>query len=188
MTEEQPKTPAEDTDGASPKENEEPTAAELFNTLRGEELEDMISNAGFVPKDSIEDIVKQRLESRREEDRREAERKALEEQNEFKTLYEAEQKKVEEFAPYKESAERYRGALETHLEAQKKDLPEHVKELLEKQDPVDQLDYLSKHRDQLVAAPQGVPQTPGGSSGTGGGGSDQSPAERARQRRLIKRK
>lgn len=36
--------------------------------------------------------------------------------------------------------------------------------------------------------PAAVPQTPGGSSGTGGGGSDQSPAERARQRRLIKRK
>src|SRR5512133_496962 len=58
-----------------------------------------------------------------------------------------------------EQAARYKGALEQALAAEKKALPRHVLALLEKLDPLEQMEYLSANREELAQtfAPGGVP-------------------------------
>ena len=66
--------------------------------------------------------------------------------------------------PYKETAERYKGALAAILATQRGNLPGHVIELLDRLDPVDQLEYIAKHQKELAApnAPQINAGTPNG--------------------------
>ena len=72
------------------------------------------------------------------------------------------QVKVGELEPLGELAGRYRQALEKYLSAEKKDLPEHLSVLLEKLDPVEQLEYLSGHRQALMPGgrAEGIPASP----------------------------
>lgn len=62
----------------------------------------------------------------------------------------------------KERADRLAAALTTHLDQQRKDMPKHVLDLLDKLDVVDQLEWVAKHRDEVVGAGgrPGVPATP----------------------------
>jgi hypothetical protein len=69
--------------------------------------------------------------------------------------------KVAELEPVSAQTDRYRGALETFLTAEKKDLPGHVLVLLEKLDPVDQAEYLAANREELLPkSAAGVPASP----------------------------
>jgi len=58
-----------------------------------------------------------------------------------------------------ETVKRYEKALKGQLEATRGELPEHITELLDTMDPVRQLEYLAKHREELTptATPPGGP-------------------------------
>ena len=66
--------------------------------------------------------------------------------------------------PLGEQVQRYKSALEKSLAAEKKDLPKHVLVLLEKLDPVEQIEYLAVNREELGngnrARLEGVPASP----------------------------
>lgn len=79
-----------------------------------------------------------------------ADAERLAQQQEWQTLAEKRQKALDELKPYKETAERYKGALGLILETQRANLPGHVVELLDKLDPVDQLEYIAKHQVELA--------------------------------------
>lgn len=96
MTEETQTTPATDAptgDAPGKESGEDKSARDLIAELGADDLDELLLAAApdkFVSKDKVEDIVKERLNSEREQRKAEAERKALEEQNEFKALYEKE--------------------------------------------------------------------------------------------------
>lgn len=87
--------------------------------------------------------------------REEAETKALEEQKEFQKLAEQRAAQVAELTPKAEQVERYQAALTKILETEKAGVQEHVLALLEKLDPVEQLEWIAANRDKLK-----VPETP----------------------------
>jgi hypothetical protein len=102
--------------------------------------------------------------------KKQAEEDALVKNQEYQKLADERGKRVAELEgqvgeleTVRTQAERYKGALETYLQAEKKDLPKHVLTLLEKLDPVDQIEYISANREQLGKSnegPQGVPPSP----------------------------
>ncbi len=125
----------------------------------------------------VDRIVKDRLErekSAREKAaaklREDAEADALKKNQEWQTLSQKTearanelQARVGELEAVGSQVERYKVALEKNLEAEKKDLPKHVLVLLEKLDPVEQLEYLAANREVLGKAgraSEGVPSTP----------------------------
>lgn len=66
-------------------------------------------------------------------------------------------KERDELLPYKEQAERYRAALEKLVNETMKGVPKHLLPLMEKMDPVETLEYLTKHGKDLnvrFAAPE----------------------------------
>lgn len=80
---------------------DERSVQDIIKDLSSDDLDALILSAApdkFVSKDKVEDIVKERLNSEREQRKAEAERKALEEQNEFKALYEKEKSEREKLA------------------------------------------------------------------------------------------
>lgn len=123
----------------------------------------------------VERIIKERLERERkkaEQDRQKAEEdaraKALKEQGEFKQLAEEQalrlaklEEQVKEVEALQEQVKRYSESLQKQLEEQKKSLPDAILALLEKQDPLEQLDWLAKHRESLTkSSASGIPPTP----------------------------
>lgn len=96
-----------------------------------------------------------------------AEAERLAKAQEWQALAEKRQAAVDELKPYKDTAERYKGALTAILSAQRGNLPGHVIELLDKLDPVDQLEYIAKHQKELAApvAPQINAAAPNGAAG-----------------------
>jgi hypothetical protein len=96
-----------------------------------------------------------------------AEAERLAKAQEWQTLAEKRQAALDELKPYKETAERYKGALAAILATQRGNLPGHVIELLDKLDPVDQLEYIAKHQKELAApaAPQINAAAPNGAAG-----------------------
>jgi hypothetical protein len=128
--------------------------------------------------EQVDGIVKDRLERERktaeaktQKDREDAEAARLKEQGEFEklanqraaTITELEAK-VTEGETHKTRADRYETALKAHLETQRKDLPAHITALLDRMDPVDQLEYIAANREALGAKPgqngSGIPATP----------------------------
>lgn len=126
--------------------------------------------------EDVDRIVKERLEREKLARERatarakeEAEAEALKKNQEWQALADVNAKKADELAarvaqlePVGEQVERYRSALERSLAAEKKDLPKHVLVLLEKLDPVEQIDYLAANRDALgrTTGAAGVPASP----------------------------
>jgi MFS superfamily sulfate permease-like transporter len=127
---------------------------------------------------AIDERLKKRLEreQRKAEElaqkaRDEAEAKALADQQEWQKLAEKHGKSAEtlkaeldtrlaDLEAVNQRIERAEEALAGYLKAEKEGLPESVLELLEKLDPVDQLAYLTKHRDALTSKADGVPPSP----------------------------
>lgn len=77
--------------------------------------------------------------------------------------------KLDELEPLGDQVDRYKGALESYLVTEKKDLPKHVLVLLEMLDPVEQIEYLAANREEL-----------GKVGGKLGGGVPASPEPKAR--------
>jgi hypothetical protein len=123
----------------------------------------------------VDRIVAERLQREQakatqaaEKAKREAEELAATQQGEFKTLAEQRQQRiaaleqqVAEVETQKARADKYEAALKQHLDAQRKDLPKHILELLDDKDPADQLSWLSKNAEQLgTTARPGIGPTP----------------------------
>ena len=92
--------------------------------------------------------------------REEAEAEGLKKSEEWQTLAKKLEARVGELEPTAEQVTRYKGAIEKYLAAEKKDLPKHILALLDKLDPVDQIEYLSANRDEIGKGLQGVPPSP----------------------------
>ncbi len=132
--------------------------------------------AGLFTQADVDRIVKERLEREKtareraaQKAREEAESQALKQKQEWQTLAEMNatragelQARLGELEPLGDQMARYRSALEKSLADEKKDLPRHVVVLLEKLDPVEQLEYLAVNRAELGrdTRPEGVPATP----------------------------
>lgn len=123
--------------------------------------------AATFTKDDVERIVKERLEraqKRAEADQakaaEEARVKALAEQGEWRTLAEQHATRIAELEQHatkiptlEQDRDRYRGAVTTLLKTQRADLPKPIQDLLDKLDPVDQLEWIAANRATLNATP-----------------------------------
>jgi len=132
----------------------------------------------------LDEIVKARLEreKKKAEEAAEAatqaaEAKALKDQEKYKELAEKfekdlvdERTKLTELSTLPEKLERTEGALKKLLETQRKGLPDHLIKLLDKMDPVDQLEYIAENKDVLFKTSDAPPKTPKG-------GGDNKPTE-----------
>lgn len=123
-------------------------------------------------KAQVEQIVKERLE--RAQKKAEADQaaaaeaarvKALEEQGEWKTLAEKRAQQLAELetkaqaaATAEASVARYRIALEAYLKSERADMPKPIVALLDKLDPVDQLEWIAANRAELTKPAGGTPQ------------------------------
>ena len=112
---------------------------------------------------------KKNQEAATEKARKKAEEDALLKNQEFQKLAEERGKRIAELEPLgdqiksaTETADRYKGALEKYLETEKKGLPKHVLTLLDKLDPVEQIEYIAANREELgkPKGPDGVPASP----------------------------
>jgi hypothetical protein len=110
-----------------------------------------------------------------------AEAARLAEQGKFKELAEAAEKKASDLEPFKTKAERAEAALTKLLEEERKGLPKHVTELLDKLDPVDQLEYIAKNREALGAKPA----PPNINAGDGAGNKNAAAADDAEKARIA---
>ena len=129
----------------------------------------------------VDRIVKDRLEREKSARERatakakeEAEAAALKKNEEWQALAEKNEArasellaKLGELEPLGDQVTRYKGALEKYLATEKKDLPKHVLVLLEKLDPIEQIEYLAANREDLGKAGrfawqivEGVPPSP----------------------------
>lgn len=132
----------------------------------------------------VDEIVKARLarkekelETAAEKAKADAEEKALKDQEKYKELAEKfekdlvdERTKLTELSTLPEKLERTEGALKKLLETQRKGLPDHLIKLLDKMDPVDQLEYIAENKEVLFKAGDAPPKTPKG-------GGDKKPTE-----------
>jgi hypothetical protein len=133
----------------------------------------------------IDRIVKDRLaeEGRKAEAKNRkaaetAEAAKLAEQGEFKKLADTASAKVAELEPFKEKAERHETALKAILGKQREGLPKHILTLLDKLDPVEQLEYIAAN-----AAEFARPTAPNVNAKDGAGTATKDPkAEEARLR------
>jgi DNA repair exonuclease SbcCD ATPase subunit len=114
-----------------------------------------------------EEKWKTKAEKVRQKAKEEAEKARLKEQAEWKKLAEQAESKLEEIKPQYESAseklERYQGALSGYLEAARDGVPDYVTDLLDKLDPVEQLQWLADHSEELAK-----PRAPSLDAGKGG--------------------
>jgi hypothetical protein len=124
----------------------------------------------------VDRIVKDRLEREKTarekaaaKAKEEAEAKSLVENQAWQQVAQNHEKranellvKLDELEPLGEQVERYKGALEKYLVTEKKDLPKHVLVLLEKLDPIEQIEYLASNREELGKSTRsaGIPASP----------------------------
>lgn len=120
-----------------------------------------------------------------------AQKAKLQEEGQYKELAEQLEKraadaetKLAELTAKAEQVDRYSKALETYVAEARKGVPAYVTELLDTMDPVAQLEYLSKHADDLRKPTPGGPPT-GGPGGSGGGLSAEEIQKRAYHRRSL---
>ncbi len=113
----------------------------------------------------------EKLKAEADEARQQAERQAeearLAEQQKFQELADKRKAQIDAIEPQlegiQEQLERYRVALEEYVKSAASEVPDFVRPLLEKMDPVDQLHYLSEHADAFTAkngGAEGPPKTP----------------------------
>lgn len=117
----------------------------------------------------VRDRLKQaqrRAEQDAEKMRKQAEEDALTKNQEFKTLAEQRQvtiaeleSRIQEFEPLKDETAKYKGAMQKIVQAQVSKLPMALRVLVEKMDPLDQMNYLAEHAKELNLAVEGVPET-----------------------------
>ena len=141
----------------------------------GDEKGKQALKVSFTPEQqsAVDLIVKERLERAQkkaladaEKLRKQAEEESLTKNQEFKTLADQRQgtitdleTKLKELEPLKEQAGRYRDAMLKIVQAQVSKLPPALKVLVEKMDPLEQMDYLAEHAKELNLAVDAVPET-----------------------------
>ena len=118
--------------------------------------------------DEVNTIVAERLKREDEKKAREldkaradAEEKALEDNAKWKELAEKRDKRISELEAQagdaealKQELDGYRNALTTQLKAEKEGLPAHILALVDKLNPIEQLEYLAANRAALGATQQ----------------------------------
>lgn len=107
------------------------------------------------------------LQAQTSQEQQKAEEGRLAEQQQWQQLAEKQKAKVMELEPrLKETTERlakYEAALKIKVAAEMAKAPEHLRDLLEKLDVVEQLEWLAEHPEALKPAMMnGVPATPAG--------------------------
>lgn len=113
---------------------------------------------------------RKKAESAAQKAREEAESKALAEQQKFQELAEKRAKALADLEAStadlttkleaeQNKAQRYEQALTSLLAEQRKRVPEHLYSLLDKLDPVEQLEWIATNGDKLTSA-AGIPATP----------------------------
>lgn len=137
------------------------------------------SEADFQKK--VDELLKERLEREKKKSDEAAKKaaddaaaEAAKKNGEWQKVAEQREKELAEAAkkladvdPLQKKADKYEKSLKATLEAQRKDLPKHITDLLDNLDPADQLEWLAKNREALGKKnPEGVPPTPP-ASGTG---------------------
>jgi len=151
-----PETPPEDKGGkTSAKEGKALSHAEVLAAIEAGEWDASFAKVisqGMIPKERVETIVEERLKRDRDSRKEEAATEALKEQQKFRELYEAEERKVKELSPKADSADRYREALDAELVVRKQNLPPHIGGLLANLDPLEQLSWLRDNADALKAS------------------------------------
>lgn len=107
-----------------------------------------------------------RFKQDQENAKRDADEAKAKEEGKYQELLTARDERIKQLEPLEAKAERYETALTAHLETQRKDLPKHILTLLDKLDPVDQLEYIAANRDQFTQQTTTViPRNPKPTSG-----------------------
>lgn len=114
-----------------------------------------------------------------------AEAATMAEQGKWKEIAEKAQAQLKELTAAVSDTARYKGALEKMLEAQRDGLPEPITKLLDKLDPVEQLEWIAENKPAVTAPPQkqAAPNLTGFNPQGGGG---QQETDRQRIARLAK--
>ncbi len=89
-----------------------------------------------------------------------AETTRLQEQKQFKELSEKQAARLAELEKLEPRLKSYEQAFGIYLEKAREGLPEHLAPLLDKLNPVEQLEYLTEHGAALAKPAGGVPPTP----------------------------
>ena len=124
--------------------------AEVINLLQAK----FIRGDGFCPECAKKEYEK--AEAKRKRDAEAAEQNRLKEQQKFAELAEKRAARIAELEPLEEQVKRYEGAIAKQLEAASANVPDHIKALLDKLDPVEQLTYLAENAEALGKQSKGV--------------------------------
>jgi hypothetical protein len=133
-------------------------------------------------KAQVEELLTKRLRAHEEDQQKKSDKAkkdavaaALKEQGDWHALADAKAAEADEHArrvaelepavaDATTRADRYRAALETHLASQRKGLPKHIVDLLDRLDVADQLEYIARHADALKAPEPPPPPKPTGTT------------------------
>jgi chromosome segregation ATPase len=132
--------------GQARREARDRTQRELLEQFGVESFDDL--NAIVTAHKEFEESVA--TEADKERKAREKAQKSLE------TLKAERQSVTEERDALQEKVGRYEEALNSYVEAELDGVPDHIRELLDGRDPVDQLAYLTKNREAVKNGSQGV--------------------------------
>jgi hypothetical protein len=122
----------------------------------------------------LDRIVTERLDRERKAREKEAEKvktiaeqKALEDEKKWQELAEKQKTQIADFeksagelTTLKDTHAKYEKALKAYLETQRKGLPDHIVKLLDKLDPVEQLEYIAANAEALNKPKSNIPPTP----------------------------
>lgn len=146
------------TQPTAPVETTTPPSATTQNTeTSAQSTEHQIPKARFDEINQRRQAAEAELASIKAE-REKTEREQAEKNGEWQKLAEKHTAELSDLKPKLTTAEadrdRYSEALSKHVKHLRKDVPEHISALLDRLDPVDQLDWITKNQDQI--GPGGV--------------------------------
>jgi hypothetical protein len=162
--------------GGKTDDSPEEKADKSDDSKAGDEKEKSKAQEKTFTQAELDQIVKDRLDRERkkhdaetEKARKSAEEEALTKNQEWQKLAEQRSKDLEAIAkekadlePFKEQADKYRKALDGQLAKVKEKLPKYLLPLIEKMDPVEAMDYITEHAEELGAKPLTYSETPEG--------------------------
>ena len=179
----------ESTAGASTQPAQTDTEAGASGAPNGAQSSSASTDKTFTQAE-LEAIIEQRLTRAQNKAKAEADARALVEQGEWKTLAEQRAARVAELEPLsvqleqsKSDTKKYRDAISKFADAAKANVPESVRALLDKLDPIDQLEWISSNAASLSTekpAPIGTPQNKQPAKPQGAGSTEQLPIARVR--------
>lgn len=122
----------------------------------------------------LDAILKERLEREKkkheaaaEKARKEAEEAALAKNQEWQTLAEKRAEEIaaltkerDELAAVKELAEKYEAALKSQLAKSKEKLPDYLQEVIDRMDPLEAMEYITRNADKIGVKAASYSETP----------------------------